>query len=102
LKPFWFFLWERTYVDGRATNLYGLIYDGERQVIGLERDIGWVLKRRCEVGVDILVSTTTAASFNTDIAETGGVSKTIDAYVRGCCLTETEMSKIGTYLSEQT
>jgi hypothetical protein len=75
---------ERAHVDGRATNFYVLVEDGERQVICLERDIGWVLQSRCEVGIDILVSTTAAASCNTDIAETGGVSKAIYAYVRSC------------------
>jgi hypothetical protein len=73
---------DSAYVDGRATNFYVLVEDDERQVICLERDVGWVLQSRREVGIDILVSATAAASCNTDVAETDGVSKAIDAYVR--------------------
>jgi hypothetical protein len=83
LKPL-SFPCERAYVDDRATNFYVLVEDGKRQVVCPERNVGWVLQSRCEVGIDILDATTAAASCNTDIAETGGVSKAIDAYVRSC------------------
>lgn len=73
---------ERAYVDGRATNFCALVGDNERQVNCLERDVGWVMQSRREVGIDILVFITAAASCNPDIAETGGVSEAIDAYVR--------------------
>lgn len=73
---------EKAYADDRAANFYVLVEDAERQVLGLERDVGGILQSRCEIGVDILVSTIAAASGYTDIAETSGVSKAIDAYVR--------------------
>ena len=93
---------ERAYVDGRATNFCALVEDNERRVNCLERDVGWVLQSRREVGVDILVSTTAAASCDTDIAETGGMSEAIDAYVRSNHQQREKYPEWGTYPSEPT
>lgn len=74
------FAGERANIYDCATNFYVIVEDSERRVIGLERDIRWVLQDSREIRVDVLVSTIATASCNGNISKTGCMSEAIDAF----------------------